>query len=325
MSKIKYYYDTETCRYERYKTTTKDFILNTVGFFVTTFLLAIAIVFGYTRFFDPPHVAVIKEQNKELKYYYEIMDKELKDLDAMADFLQEKDRSIYRIIMESEPLPSSVWNGGTGGYKKYKELINKNLGYETVILSKLKQLDKIKRKMYLQTKSYDKILELAKGKETMLSHIPSIQPLSRKDLNRLASGFGMRLHPIHKVWRLHAGLDFSAPRGTPIYATGDGVVKLTKYSYKGYGRQVEINHGYGYVTKYAHMQKYVVKQGQKVKRGQLIGYVGNSGSSTAPHLHYEIIKKVKKINPIHYMYRDFTDEEYNELLKKASEKNQSLS
>jgi len=156
-------------------------------------------------------------------------------------------------------------------------------------------------------------------------HIPSIQPVARKDMNRIASGFGMRLHPIHKVWRLHAGLDFSARRGTPIYATGDGIVKKVEFRYSGYGRQVEIDHGYGYRTKYAHMQKYIVKKGQKVKRGQLIGYVGNSGSSTAPHLHYEVIKNNKKVNPVHYLFRDLTDEQYEEVLKQASQKNQSLS
>lgn len=325
MSKIKYYYDTETCRYERHKASTKDIIINILGFIIVSLVFSTILVIAYTSAFDPPHIALIKEQNKELKYYNKIIGSELDDIREKVDFIQEKDKLVYRVIMESDPIPESVWNGGTGGHKKYQELLNKNLAYEDLILSKFKQIDEIKKKIYLQTKSYDNILELAKNKEKMLNHIPSIQPVARKDMNRVASGFGMRLHPIHKVWRMHTGLDFSAPRGTPIYASGDGVVTKVKYSYAGYGRQVEIDHGFGYKTKYAHMQKYIVREGQKVKRGELIGYVGNSGASTAPHLHYEVIKNNKKVNPVHYLFKDLSDKEYEEVIKQASQKNQSLS
>ena len=193
-----------------------------------------------------------------------------------------------------------------------------------MILEKLKQIDDVKRKMYIQTKSYDKIIALAKDKDKMLSHIPSIQPVSKKEMNRIASGFGMRMHPIFKTWRMHAGIDFSAPSGTPIYATGDAIVSRAAYV-GGYGNQVTLDHSYGYKSSYAHMRSYIVRKGQKVKRGQLIGYVGNTGSSTGPHLHYEVIKNGKKVNPVYYIYQNLSEEEYDKILKQARKKNQSLS
>jgi len=324
MSKIKYYYDTETCRYEKYKASTKDVVINVAAFTIICLIFSVILITVFSSFFDLPHIAYIKEQNKELKYYYNIMDNDIKDLNTMIDHLHNKDKSIYRVIMESDPIPETVWNGGTGGNKKYKELLNKNLNYEDLILAKLKQVDELKRKMYMQTKSYDKIMALAKDKDQMLSHIPSIQPVSNKQMTRIASGFGMRLHPIFKTWRMHAGIDFSAPSGTPIYATGDAQVSRVGY-FGGYGNQVTLDHGYGYKTSYAHMRSYIVKKGQKVKRGQLIGYVGNTGASTGPHVHYEVVKNGKKVNPIYYIYLNMTDEEYDEILKQAREKNQSLS
>ncbi len=324
MSKIKYYYDTETCRYEKYKASTKDVVINVAAFTIICLIFSVILITVFSSFFDLPHIAYIKEQNKELKYYYNIMDNDIKDLNTMIDHLHNKDKSIYRVIMESDPIPETVWNGGTGGNKKYKELLNKNLNYEDLILAKLKQVDELKRKMYMQTKSYDKIMALAKDKDQMLSHIPSIQPVSNKQMTRIASGFGMRLHPIFKTWRMHAGIDFSAPSGTPIYATGDAQVSRVGY-FGGYGNQVTLDHGYGYKTSYAHMRSYIVKNGQKVKRGQLIGYVGNTGASTGPHVHYEVVKNGKKVNPIYYIYLNMTDEEYDEILKQAREKNQSLS
>jgi murein DD-endopeptidase MepM/ murein hydrolase activator NlpD len=194
-----------------------------------------------------------------------------------------------------------------------------------LIVSDYERIDKLKRQMYIQTRSYDEVIQLALNKVDMLASMPAIQPITNKELSRLASGFGYRIHPIYKVKKMHWGIDFSAPRGTPIYATGDGVVKLAKNSYlkTGYGNQVEIDHGYGFVTKYAHMQKFVVKKGENVKRGQLIGYVGSSGGSTAPHVHYEIIKNGKKINPIQYII-NVSDEEYRILHELASRENQSL-
>jgi murein DD-endopeptidase MepM/ murein hydrolase activator NlpD len=183
----------------------------------------------------------------------------------------------------------------------------------------------LEKELYIQTKSYDDIVRLAKNKSKMLASIPAIQPLTNKELTRMASGFGMRIHPIYKLKRMHTGVDLAAPKGTPIYATGDGVVRFTKRNPGGYGNEIQIDHGFGYETKYAHLERFEVKPGQKVKRGEVIGFVGTSGSSTAPHLHYEVIHNGNKVNPVHYFFQDLNAEEYEKILELAAVENQSLS
>lgn len=326
MARIKYYYDTETCKYERVKVSKWDVILNSMGFLTISLILALGLVFIFYKYFESPKEMVLRKENDELKLHYDILDKDISDVKEVLSTLQERDDNVYRIIFEAEPIPNNVRGAGTGGSIKYAELLADDLQEEKLIISNYDRIDRLKRKMYIQTKSYDEIVMLALNKSDMLAAIPAIQPITNKELTRLASGFGRRIHPIYKVKRMHWGLDFSAPRGTPIYATGDGTVKLAKNSYlnSGYGNQVEINHEFGYLTKYAHMQEIVVRKGQKVKRGQLIGYVGSSGGSTAPHVHYEIIKNGKKINPIQYIFQDVTDEDYKKLQQLASRENQSL-
>lgn len=326
MARIKYYYDTETCKYERVKVNTWDVLLNLLGFLTIALLIAAGMLFAFNKYFESPKELSLRKENEELFYHYQVLDKQWQDVTRMITSLQERDDNIYRVIFEAEPISSSIRQAGAGGAEKYKDLLNSNLSQEDLILENFRRIDQLKRQMYIQTKSYDEIIELAINKEDMMASIPAIQPISNVELTRLASGFGRRIHPIYKVKRMHTGLDFSASRGTPVYATGGGVVKKAQISYlkTGYGNQIEIDHGYGYVTKYAHLQLLAVKKGQKVKRGDLIGYVGSTGGSTAPHCHYEIIKNGKKINPIQYIIQDVTDEEYDKLLELASRENQSL-
>lgn len=324
MARIKYYYDTETCKYERVRVTTWDLTLNLMGFLSVSLIIAIGIVIVYNNYFDSPKEALLKKENEELQLYYEILEKEMKDANNMLAALQDRDDNVYRVIFEADPIPTTIREAGFGGAQRYKNLIDNGLQQEELILSNFQKLDKLKKQMYIQTKSYDEILELAKDKSKMLASIPAIQPIANQELTRLASGFGIRMHPILKVRKLHTGLDYSAPRGTPIYATGDGKIVTVRTNFGGYGKEVEIDHGYGFVTKYAHMESFNVKQGQKVKRGECIGYVGNTGRSTAPHLHYEIIKDGQKINPVHYFYKDINDAEFEKLLELASKENQSL-
>ena len=324
MARIKYYYDTETCKYERVRVSTWDLTLNLMGFLSVSLIIAIGIVIVYNNYFDSPKEALLKKENEELQLYYEILEKEMKDANNMLAALQDRDDNVYRVIFEADPIPVTIREAGFGGAQRYKNLLENGLQKEQLILSNFQKLDKLKKQMYIQTKSYDEILELAKDKSKMLASIPAIQPIANQELTRLASGFGLRMHPILKVRKLHTGLDYSAPRGTPIYATGDGKVVTVRTNFGGYGKEVEIDHGYGFVTKYAHMESFNVKQGQKVKRGECIGYVGNTGRSTAPHLHYEIIKDGQKINPVHYFYKDINDEEFEKLLELASKENQSL-
>lgn len=326
MARIKYIYNTETCQYERVTISAWDVALNLLGFLTVSLIIAIGILLVFNRYFESPKELMLRKENEELKLHYDILNKEMTDAEKMLQNLRDRDDNVYRMIFEADPIPASVRTAGTGGSNKYKDLLDKDLIQEDLIVDDFERLDRLKRQMYVQTKSYDELIDLALHKEEMLASIPAIQPIPNKELTRLASGFGMRIHPIYKIKKMHTGLDFSAPRGTPIYATGGGTVKRAEISYRktGYGNQVEIDHGFGYVTKYAHMQMLAVKQGQKVKRGDLIGYVGSTGGSTAPHCHYEIIKDGKKIDPIQYIIQDVTDEEYQKLLELAARENQSL-
>ncbi len=325
MARLKYYYDTETCKYERIRVRRADVVLNLLGFLSVSFLIALVLVPVYTSWFQSDREATLRKENEELLLYYDLLKEEMTKTNQMLTALQKRDDNVYRVIFEAEPLAASVRSAGVGGVERYKELLEKGIKREDLILSAMQKIDLLKKKMYIQTKSYDEIVKLAKNKEQMVASLPAIQPVSNKELNRLASGFGLRIHPIYKVRKMHTGVDFSAPRGTPIYATGDGVVSVAVSNLGGYGREVQINHGYGYVTLYAHLDNFTVKSGQHVKRGQCIGYVGSTGTSTAPHLHYEVIHNGQKVNPIHFFFNDLKPAEYEKLLEFASVENQSLS
>jgi len=324
MAKIKYYYDTENCKYERIRTTPLDIILNFLGFLALSIVLGLSILFLFSKYFDSPVEKALRRENEELQFYYKIVDKELKDMDAMIRALQERDNTIYRVVFEAEPVDYTL-KGERMIADRYRDILNKDIHEKELIEQSFEKLAAMRYSMYKQTKSYDELVKLIKDKSKMLASIPAIQPVSNKELKRLASGFGIRMHPIYKVKKMHTGVDFAAPRGTPVYATGDGVVKLVKTSVGGYGKEIEINHGYGYVTKYAHLDGFNIKMGQRVKRGQCIGYVGNTGSSVAPHLHYEVIHNNSKINPVHFFFNDLNPKEYEKILELASIENQSLS
>jgi len=283
------------------------------------------IVFSYIIGNYIPSAQEIAYQNDNLSLHqkYESLQRELDFTVYKLDHLQENDDKIYRVIFEAEPIPPEIRKAGAGGSLKYDEMMRRNLEEERLIVSTLKKVEQVKRRMYIQTKSYDEIVELANSKNHMLKCIPAIQPITNKELNRLASGYGMRYHPILKIRRMHSGIDFSAPIGTPIYATGDGKVSVIS-RVTGYGKQIEIDHGYGYKTKYAHMSEFAVEHGQEVKRGQIIGMVGNTGLSSGPHLHYEVIYKNAKINPINYFTSGLEDDEIDKLLELASKENSSL-
>ena len=316
MARIKYYYDTETCNYESVKISRWDAFFDLLGFLAASLLVAAGIFWGYTAYFDSPQEAQLRRENDLLKFHYSQIQQEIDKSNHVLAYLQDQDDSLYRMILEMEPMPCAVRQAGIGGINRYQDLADK----DELIATTIQKVDQLKRRLYIQSKSYDELQRLAREKEKMLAAIPAIQPLSNKQLKRLSSPFGMRLHPIHKIPSMHEGVDFAAPRGTPIYATGDGVVKLAKRSPRGYGNHVEIDHGYGFLTKYCHMQDFKVKPGQKVTRGQCIGYVGSTGTSTSPHLHYEVIKNKKKINPIHYFASDLDAEQYDMILELASRK-----
>ncbi|WP_143960662.1 M23 family metallopeptidase [Litoribacter populi] len=325
MSRIKYYYDPKSCKYERYTPSKWDVGINILGIVSMASILAIAFIMMFNHFFDSPKELKLINENKELKLYYSLLEDDVELMNAMVADLQDRDDNLYRVIFESEPIPTSIRNAGFGGTDRYRNIKDKGLNQEKMILDVMGKVDQLKRKLYVQSVSYDELSETALNKEEYWASIPAIQPVHNEELSRLASGFGMRLHPILKVRKMHSGIDFSAPKGTPIYATGDGVVEVVKTDFGGYGKNIIINHGFGFTTRYAHMNEFNVKRGQKIKRGDCIGYVGNTGSSTAPHVHYEVKKDGKFVNPVHYFFKDLNPAEFDKILELASRENQSLS
>ncbi|HMV13803.1 MAG: M23 family metallopeptidase [Chitinophagales bacterium] len=322
MQKEKYYYNPNTLKYEKYKISIGQRILRVTGFFTSAFFFGfLAMVLGYSAF-DNPEEQSRKNEVKLMQEKYEILDKRIDELNKVIEDLGDRDDNIYRVIFESEPLPDDLRKGGINTSKIYAQL--KNLPESEILTSTLKKLESIEKKVYVQSKSYDELANLIKNKEIMLASIPAIQPVSNKDLKRIASGFGYRIDPVYKTPRMHAGLDFSAETGTPVYATGDGVVEIAGSQGDGYGNKVVIKHGYGYETLYAHNSKILVRAGTKVKRGQTIALVGSTGKSTGPHCHYEVMKNGIKIDPVNYFFNDLTPEQYTQMLKIAEQSNQAF-
>ena len=322
MAKVKYYYDTKTLSYKPIRRSKKNKIKRLFYFLLSSSLVGFFMIVIFFQLFDSPKEKKLNREINQLITQYNIINEKLNQVELVLDDLQERDDNIYRVIFEADPIPKSIRKAGYGGVNRYQNLN----GYKNseLILSTTKKIDQITKQLYIQSKSFDDIIELAKNKSKMLASIPAIQPVANKDLKRMTSGYGYRIHPIYKTRKMHYGMDYSAKVGTEIYATGDGVISKVKRNKRGYGNYVKINHGFGYETLYAHMSKYIVKKGQKVKRGEVIGYVGNTGISTAPHLHYEVRKDNKKINPINFYFNDLTPDEYEKMLKLASQPNQSF-
>jgi murein DD-endopeptidase MepM/ murein hydrolase activator NlpD len=323
MPKVKYYYDTETCKYEPLKKSTAHIIMD--GMLYTSLILigAVCILVIYLSYYDSPNEKLLRKGNEKLVFRLQMLDKEMGQMDQLLSKLQSRDDKVYRTIFEQEPIASSIRNAGIGGSRRYQSLIEQNLENEEFLLKALTKFDQLKRQMYIQTKSYDELLSLARRQHLMLASIPAITPISLKQ-SYLSSGFGMRFHPIHKRKKMHTGIDFGARVGTPIYATGAGKVTKVSTRFTGAGKNIEIDHGFGFKTKYFHLSEFNVKVGQRVKRGELIAFSGNTGTSSGPHLHYEVVKNRKKVNPIHYFYQDISDKEFEQLVKLASIENSSM-
>jgi len=323
MSDRKYKVNPDTLVLEHVKMSKKDYLKKSVNYLIGGVVFATLVLFVAYSFFDSPKELMLKRENSQYTMQLELLSNRVDKLQNVLSDIEDRDDNIYRTIFEAEPISVDERRAGIGGVDRYNNL--KGYDNSKLITETTQKIDLLSRELYIQSKSFDEVYKLAKRKEDMLAAIPGIQPVSNKDLRRIASGFGYRIHPIYKTLRMHAGIDFSAPTGTPIYATGDGVVERQKGRMSGYGKVVKINHGYGYETLYAHCSKIIVRPGQKVKRGEIIGYVGNTGRSTGPHLHYEVIKNGKKINPIHFFYQDLTPEEYEKVIEIASRPTQSMS
>ena len=322
MARHKYKFNPESLSYVKVEKSTKRKVFISLTYFFASIVLAFLYFLVFSVFFDSPKEKGLKRQISELKINYQIVDEELNKIEAVLTDLQDRDDNIYRTIFEAEPIHSTIREAGTGGTNTYRDL--EKLENSEIVIDVKSRLDKIMKKMYVQSTSYDEVIDLAKNKEDMLAAIPAIQPISNKDLKRTASGWGYRIHPIYKIRKFHYGMDFTAPLNTDVYATGNGVIESISSSKRGYGNQIVINHGYGYKTRYAHLHAFNVKEGQKVRRGDVIGFVGSSGLSTAPHLHYEVMQNGKKVNPVNYYFNDLSAEEYERMIELSIKSGQTF-
>ena len=319
--KSKFRFNPETLSFEKVQTTFRQWVVKVFTHLSFSILLGVVLMFVYLEFFPSPMERTLKEENRELRFHFDLLTGKLSQITKVVDDLQYRDDNIYRMIFEAEPIPNSVRKAGFGGVNRYEELEDKpNLD---IVLQTTKQIDKLTKQLYIQSKSFDEIVGLAKQKEEMLRCIPAIQPISQSSHAMFVSGFGYRIHPIYKTKKMHCGADWSAPQGTKLYATGDGVVVYAEYD-KGYGKHVVINHGFSYETLYGHMSVIKVKRGQKVKRGDVVGLLGNTGLSTGPHVHYEVHKGGKPVDPINYFLNDLSPEEFNEMISISARPNQSF-
>lgn len=285
------------------------FLLTTVAF---AFLIVVLIFF----LFGSPKEKMQAREIEFLKLQYQILEDRLDDVEVLVQDMQQRDNTVYRMIFEADPIPSAERVSGFTGAHRYENLY----GYKDseLVLKVASKLDMVASQLYYQSKSYDELFLLAKNKTQMLMCIPAIIPLKESEIRQISSYFGYRSDPIYKVEKFHSGIDFAAPIGTEIFATGDGVVEKVESNYWGYGNLVTIDHGYGYKTQYAHLSRFASQKGQKVKRGQLIGYVGSTGKATGPHLHYEVLKNDTPVDPIHFFFNDLSPEEYETILKQAA-------
>ena len=325
MVKKKYKFNPNTLSYERAGISWKEKLGKIATYLSSSLALAIILVIIFLNFYETPRSKALKRENHQLLTQYELMSHNIDRVQKVLDELQQRDDNIYRVIFEADPIPSSVRKAGFGGSNKYSHL--ESLDNSKLIIETARKLDIVAKEAYIQSKSYDEVLDLALNKEKMLVSIPAIMPVANEDLKRTASGWGYRIHPIYKVRKMHYGMDFSAPVGTPIYSTGDGkVIEVSgsKRSHSGYGLAVTVDHGFGYETLYAHMNRFNVKVGQEVKRGDVIGYVGNTGGSTAPHLHYEVHHNGRAVNPQYYYFKDLTPQEYERMIAISSNIGQTL-
>jgi murein DD-endopeptidase MepM/ murein hydrolase activator NlpD len=316
MKKIKYYYNTNTLRYEKLVTPLRVKLLRFFGFIAAALVTALILVSIAFRFIPSPEAKLARLEYRQMKENYDVMINQVKTMQQQMASLEKRDNQVYRSIFEANPLPDSARAKlveQNSEVEKVAAMNEDKLGTELA-----KTLNNLNARISYQYASYSDIEKLIKKQGEKLASIPAIQPVSNRDLDRIASGFGMRIDPVYGTPKLHKGLDFTASQGTPIYATGNGVVRESGFSEGGYGNHVVINHGYGYETLYGHMVRVKVRNGQRVKRGELIGWVGNTGKSTGPHCHYEVHVNGVEVDPVYFFYNDLTPEQFDRLLKKAA-------
>ena len=322
MPNSRYRFNPESLSFDKIKLGFRAVLLRALAYLVGSLLIAFFYYLIFAIFFDSPKEKALLREIDQLTLQYNLIHREMDNLDKVIGQLQQTDDNLYRTIFEAEPIPETQRESGVGGINRYKELE----GYDnsSIVIETAKRLDQLKKKIYVQSKSFDDLIVMAKQKEEMLASIPAIIPISGKDLTRVASGFGLRIHPFYKIVKFHAGMDFTAPLGTDVHVTGNGVVDKVLISKRGLGNHIIINHGFGITSIYAHLDRFNVREGQKVKRGDVIGFVGSTGMSVANHLHYEIKVNGVNVDPVNYYFNDLSAEEYDRMIEIASNTGQSF-
>ncbi len=324
MKKVKYYYDSENLAYRKIKTKRSTKFGYAALFLVAAGIFGVLsfVVLLNTPFFETPKDRLQAREIENLKLTYSLLNKKMDQIDEVLESVAERDNNIYRVYFNTSPIPDAQRKAGFGGVNRYNEL--EGFNNSELVINTSKRVDVISKELAIQSKSLDEILKLAKEKSALLEAIPAIQPVRNENLRAVASGFGYRSDPFTKVRKFHAGMDFSAKTGAPVFATGDGVVQRADNTASGYGNHIVLRHGFGYETLYAHLSKYNVKRGQKVKRGDIIGFVGSTGRSEGPHLHYEVHKNGEVVNPLNFYYGNISAAEYKVIATLANQENQSL-
>lgn len=324
MSKIKYYYNTKTLRYERYEESWGKKLLRVLYVLASGVVFATLVIVLAYQYLDSPKEKQLKREIANLEFNYALLNEKIERIESVLEDLENRDDNIYRVIFEAEPIPKEIRQAGYGGVNRYKKL--DGFAYSELIKQVTQQIDRLAKRTVIQSKSYDEIWEMIKNKNQLLASIPAILPIHKKDLKKQihTSSFGYRIDPIYKTIKFHAGMDFVCDVGSPVYATGDGVVEFSGVDNSGYGIHVIINHGFGYKTLYAHLSELKCKQGQRVKRGELVGLTGNTGKSVGPHLHYEVRRNGEPVNPVNYYFSDLSSEEYLKILQNTNQPGQAL-
>jgi murein DD-endopeptidase MepM/ murein hydrolase activator NlpD len=322
MKKIKYYYNTHTLRYEKLVTPLRVKLLRVFGFIAAALVTSVIISYFAFQFVGSPAERIMRAQQERLNDKYNELNAHVHALQASMSELEKRDNEVYRSIFEAKPIPDSARARALEHQQEIAKVEGMRQGQ--LINSIIASIQNLNTRLEAQKVSYNELAGLMNNKEKLLAATPAIQPVANKNLNRIASGYGYRIDPIYKTVKMHSGLDFSAPQGTPIYATADGTVATAGNLGNGYGNHVIIDHGYGYETLYGHMVRVKTRRGARVKRGDLIGYVGSSGKSTGPHCHYEVHKNGQKVDPVYFFYNDLSPQQFDELLKRAASSNQSF-
>lgn len=322
MASTKYKFNPESLSFDKIRLGVKTVLLRSLAYLIGSVIIAIMYSFIFGLFIDSPKEKALKREIAQLALQYDLIHKEMGNLERVIDHLQETDDNLYRTIFGAEPVSATLRQSGSGGINRYSELE----GYDNsdIVVETANRLDRIRKRVYVQSKSFDELIVLARKKEDMLRSIPAIIPISTRDLTRIASGFGLRIHPVYKISKFHEGMDFTAPLGTDVYASGDGTIESVSSNKRGMGNNIVINHGFGYSSVYAHLEGFNVRPGQKVHRGDVIGYVGNTGMSVAPHLHYEIKLNGGNVDPVNYFFNDLSASEYEKMIEIASKTGQSF-